>query len=103
MLGPAFETFAGAILALLVVAVALVWAFRKPAARLYNRLREVDRKELAEVLAREQECLKEEEARKKAMQEIERDCYPAPESEKHQNLAHEASKQTVEVNQARKQ
>ena len=79
MLGPGFETFVGALMILLLAVIPLVWFFRKPVVRLYNHLCEEDRKEMAEVRAREQSCKEEQEAeqaaRQKALDEVDRDCY----------------------------
>jgi hypothetical protein len=76
LLGPAFETFVQAVLILLLVVTPLVLVLRKPVARMYARLCQEDQKEMAEVRAHELDLEKEQEARHKAIEEINRDCDP---------------------------
>lgn len=76
-MGPALETFIQALLIVALVVTPIVLLLRKPAARLYSRLCEQDRKELADLHAREQDRKAQEEARRMAALELERDCYPA--------------------------
>ena len=74
-MGPAFETFLGALFLLALIAIPVVLLLRKPLLQLWRNLRTADRKQLEGIERRERERKEEEACRLQAINELRRDCH----------------------------
>ena len=74
-MGPALETFLQVLFLVALIAAPIALLLRKPLIRFWRKLRETDRRQLADCEAREREQKEETEARKLALLELQRDCH----------------------------